>query len=111
MGQVSSTREPGEQIKSEQRKRQKKKKTCLHSVEHSHGSSQDSAEHLFVKPFGHGEQCVHQRETPEEAQGQNALRRGYKDVYDVVGTGWCDDDRQVGGRRRSIGVLLIYVVG
>lgn len=64
-----------------------------------------------MKPFGHGEQCVHQRETPEEAQGQNALRRGYKDVYDVVGTGWCDDDRQVGGRRRSIGVLLIYVVG
>lgn len=64
-----------------------------------------------MKPFGHGEQSVHQRETPEEAQGQNALRRGYKDVYDVVGTGWCDDDRQVGGWRRSIGVLLVDVVG
>lgn len=89
----------------------KNKSTCLHGVQHGHRSSQHRAEHLLVQPFGHGEQRVHQRETPEEPQGQDAVRMSHEDVDDVVSAGRRDDDRQVDGGRRGVGVLLADVVG
>lgn len=81
------------------------KVTRLHGVEHRHGGPEHGAEHLLVQPLGHGEQRVHQREAPEEAQRQHALRRGHVDVDDVVGAGRRDNDRQVDGRRGGVGVL------
>lgn len=53
----------------------------------------NSTQHFVVQNFGHGDECMHQRQTSQESQGQQSVSDSHVDVEKVKGAGAGADHR------------------